>query len=205
MTYKIETLFPASVLTANINRSFTKEEMDVCLLNSSNTSYNQGLSYYSNNSTVLNTQLHDIRKIIEHYIGVYTENIMCVKDNIKFYITQSWFNYADKNTKQVTHRHPNSIISGVLYFQVKDNEDVIVFHKHDWDSKEILIVPKQYNYYNSDTWWIPVKTGDIVIFPSNLAHSVPPVTTETTRISLAFNVFAKGIFGDENFLTTLQL
>jgi uncharacterized protein (TIGR02466 family) len=205
MTYKIETLFPTSILTTNINRPFTKEELDVCSYHSNYKTHNQGLSYYSNNRTILDTELHDIRKIVEHYIGLYSENIMCVKDNIQFYITQSWFNYADKNTKQITHRHPNSILSGVVYFQAKDNEDMIMFHKHDWDSKQIMIVPKQYNYYNSDTWWLPVKTGDIVIFPSDLAHSVPSVTTETTRISLAFNVFAKGVFGDDSFLTTLHL
>jgi predicted 2-oxoglutarate/Fe(II)-dependent dioxygenase YbiX len=57
--------------------------------------------------------------------------------------------------------------------------------------------------YNSDTWWLGVKTYDIVLFPSNLTHSVDSVTSDETRISLAFNSFIKGVLGDKAELSEL--
>ena len=42
---------------------------------------------------------------------------------------------------------------------------------------------------------MPVKTGDIVLFPSNLMHSVPKTEHDHTRVSLAFNSFWEGELG----------
>jgi ectoine hydroxylase-related dioxygenase (phytanoyl-CoA dioxygenase family) len=64
---------------------------------------------------------------------------------------------------------------------------------------------KEWNSFNSSSWWFPVKTGDIVIFPSSLIHSVETKQGNNTRISLAFNVFIKGTIGINNSLTELHL
>jgi hypothetical protein len=42
---------------------------------------------------------------------------------------------------------------------------------------------------------IPVANKDIVLFPSNLNHSVPENVGTNTRISLAFNSFFEGSLG----------
>ncbi len=31
---------------------------------------------------------------------------------------------------------------------------------------------KDWNIWNSESWWFPVKTGDIILFPSSLTHMV---------------------------------
>ena len=45
--------------------------------------------------------------------------------------------------------------------------------------------------WNSESWWFPVKTGDVILFPSSLIHMVETKQGTNTRISLAFNVFIK--------------
>jgi predicted 2-oxoglutarate/Fe(II)-dependent dioxygenase YbiX len=57
---------------------------------------------------------------------------------------------------------------------------------------------------NSDSWWVNVGTGNIVVFPSNLTHNVENVVAEGIRISLAFNSYIKGTFGDNGALTELK-
>ena len=69
----------------------------------------------------------------------------------------------------------------------------------------IKLTSKEFNFYNSESWWIPVKTGDLVVFPSNFAHSVANTESKNTRISLSFNTFLKGIIGDPDTLTELVI
>jgi hypothetical protein len=64
---------------------------------------------------------------------------------------------------------------------------------------------KDWNLYNSETWWFTVKTGDIILFPSFLTHMVETKEEDNTRISLAFNVFIKGNIGNNKNLTELIL
>ena len=63
----------------------------------------------------------------------------------------------------------------------------------------------EYNTWNSLTWWIPVKSGDILLFPSYLNHSVETKQDNNLRISLAFNTFVKGNIGSREGLSELNL
>jgi hypothetical protein len=42
------------------------------------------------------------------------------------------------------------------------------------------------------------------MFPSSLTHGVENVVADDTRVSLAFNSFIKGTFGDKESLTELK-
>ena len=81
--------------------------------------------------------------------------------------------------------------------------DKIYFHNDQYH--QISIPTTNYNVYNSSSWWLPVETGKLMLFPSSLQHSVAPVTADDTRISLAFNTFPVGYVGDESSLTALYL
>ena len=63
----------------------------------------------------------------------------------------------------------------------------------------------QYNIWNSDTWFFPVQTGNLFIFPSSTIHQVETKKGDNTRISLAFNTFYKGEIGSNSGLTELIL
>ena len=45
----------------------------------------------------------------------------------------------------------------------------------------------------------------IIIFPSNLKHSVNKIIEDKTRISLSFNSFVKGRIGNKEDLTEVKL
>jgi predicted 2-oxoglutarate/Fe(II)-dependent dioxygenase YbiX len=57
----------------------------------------------------------------------------------------------------------------------------------------------------SQTWWFPLETGQLVMFPSSTTHQVDTKKGTNTRISLAFNTFYKGIVGSNGQLTELIL
>ena len=64
---------------------------------------------------------------------------------------------------------------------------------------------KEYNIWNSSSWWFPVETGQLVMFPSSTTHQVDTKKGNNTRISLAFNTFYKGVIGSNYGLTELIL
>jgi predicted 2-oxoglutarate/Fe(II)-dependent dioxygenase YbiX len=80
---------------------------------------------------------------------------------------------------------------------------MIKFYRNYYET--IKIQPKEYNIYNSKSWWLPVKTGQLILFPSSTTHSVEVKKGNNTRVSLAFNVFIKGTLGDNKDLTELFL
>ena len=53
---------------------------------------------------------------------------------------------------------------------------------------------------------LPMKRGELILFPSNLTHSVPVNQSDEERISLSFNSWTpKGNMGDIKSLTYLPL
>ena len=144
----------------------------------------------------------ELKKTINEHIKEYV-NIVYPNSNLDVYITQSWANYAEPNQYHHKHSHPNSFISGVFYVNAIKNEDMIKFYKDLPPTFQIN--HKQSNNYNSHDVAILVETGDLVLFPSNFTHNVPPTTSKETRISIAFNTFIKGNIGDEIASTALYL
>ena len=144
----------------------------------------------------------ELKKTINDHIKEYV-NILYPNTNIDVYITQSWANYTEPSQYHHKHSHPNSFISGVFYVNAIKNEDMIKFYK---DLPFVFqFNHNQPNNYNSGDVAILVETGDLVLFPSNFQHNVPPTTSKETRISISFNTFIRGNIGDENASTALYL
>jgi uncharacterized protein (TIGR02466 family) len=148
-------------------------------------------------------KLLNLRQFIEKSLHEYFMATFCPKNDAHLKITQSWLNWTKPGQFHHKHAHPNSLISGCYYVNAHKNSDKIFFYRDGY--QRIKFPPAEWNPYNSESWWYPVGTGDLVLFPSSLTHMVQPVEGEDTRISLAFNTFPIGVIGDENELTALQL
>jgi len=146
-------------------------------------------------------ELKDIKNFIVESVNKYCENILNTKQRLV--ITQSWFNKNPTGSKHHEHVHPNSIISGVMYFQIDQTLPPIQFSKSNQDG--VKLDPIKYNVLNSDTFLLPCKPGELILFPSNLRHSVPINTGMPDRISLSFNTFSIDVLGSEDSLTRLDI
>jgi uncharacterized protein (TIGR02466 family) len=108
------------------------------------------------------------------------------------------------------HTHPNSLISGVLYFgESEEKTPAIKFHNPIFGTNVSYISPKKIKdkrdkKYAMEFLSIDFEAGLLILFPSYLHHSVPLNKTDKTRCSLAFNVVPTIGFGDENNLTELK-
>ena len=133
----------------------------------------------------------------------YAYGIMCIKPCAVPFITQSWLNYTEPGQSHHKHAHPNSVISGVLYINADQNTDKIFFFRQIFEQIKPAI--RETNVFNSESWNAPVKTGQVVLFPSHLLHMVETKEGDNTRVSLAFNTFLKGVIGEEIDLAELKL
>ena len=194
-------LFPIPLGSAQLDREITQQEKDYIL--SLELSKNMGNYRSINTHVLLNPQMSGIREFISNSLGLFfTEIYQPLTTDIR--VTQSWVNISNPGEYHHKHFHPNSFISGVFYIQA-NSDDKIHFYN---EQQNTLIIPhKSYNLFNSETWWVDVKEGQLLLFPSKLQHMVSNVQAAENkqRISLSFNTFLVGTLGTEDTLTQLIL
>jgi len=200
----INGIFPTPIYMSKLDRKLNKKELDLIDKTKLDFYKNEG-NITSNNSYILNQKVFSSLKE-DLYLRVedYFNKVLSITDGVTPYITQSWLNYTETNQYHHKHEHPNSLVSGVFYVNCHEEFDKIKFFRKD-HYQAIKPEVKDWNLYNSETWWFTVKTGDIILFPSSLTHMVETKEGDNTRISLAFNVFIKGTIGNNKNLTELIL
>jgi uncharacterized protein (TIGR02466 family) len=198
MEIKVVSLFPTPVYFVHRDLSVAETEQEVEEVNDV---IKEGMHYNifnftSDNYYVFETKLKKLKVFCEEHIKNYVKNIINPKGKLDFYITQSWVNVTKKGEIHHKHHHSNSIISGVFYIKTVENDSICF---HDPKPNDVIRFDLEAcNGFNSDISSVIVNDWDLVLFPSQLEHSVEPdavAASSTNRISLAFNVFVRGPLG----------
>ena len=202
----INNIFPTPIYTTKIDRKFTKQELKFVNEQKKHCMSNTGNINTKDNYVLNRKEFKNIKKFLDKHCKNYLNTVICPKNNINLYITQSWLNYTEANQYHHKHAHPNSIISGVFYFNSDIKNDKILFSSSKgYEQIKPIIDETKYNIWNSETWFFPVETGNLFMFPSSTNHQVETKQGTNTRISLAFNTFYKGTVGSNKALTELIL
>jgi uncharacterized protein (TIGR02466 family) len=203
MKSTIDGIFPTPIYMSKLDRTLTPLELKF-VEKIKKKSYYNGQNTTSNSNYILNEKpFLDLKKELDLRVKDYFEKVLSSTDLVIPFITQSWLNYTETNQYHPKHSHSNSFVSGVFYINCHEELDKITFFNDGY--KTIKPEVKTWNLYNSESWWFPVKTGDIIMFPSSLNHMVEIKQGTNTRISLAFNVFVKGTIGDSKQLAEVVL
>jgi len=202
----IQSIFPTPIYTTKINRGFTKQELQFVKEQKKHCINNEGNINTKDNYILNRKEFKNIKKFLDKNCKEYLDTLICPKNNIELYITQSWLNYTEDNQYHHKHEHPNSVVSGVLYFDSDIKTDKILFTtSKTYEQIKPEIDKTKFNLWNSGSWFFPVETGNLFMFPSSTTHQVEIKKGSNTRISLAFNTFYKGTLGVNADLTELIL
>ena len=194
-------IFPTPVYMSKLDRDLTKKELSFIDKSKLDFYRNEG-NITSNDNYILNQKVFSkLKEDLDLRVKDYFHKVLSTTDAVTPFITQSWLNYTETKQYHHKHQHPNSLVSGVFYVNCHEELDKIKFFNDTY--KTIKPEIKDWNLYNSESWWFTVKTGDIILFPSSLTHMVENKEGTNTRISLAFNVFIKGTIGNNKSLTEL--
>jgi uncharacterized protein (TIGR02466 family) len=185
--FEIFPIFPVAVYRSNL-RPLTASELAIL---KNQPTYEQELGNNTSNVPYLLSEagLEDLGNEIQKHIDNYVKEIMRVSYEI--YITNSWINVTQPGEQHMIHTHANSILSGVFYISVNDSNPSISFNR--MNAPYLLhTMADDYNLFNSMEWNVPVEDNNIIIFPSTTYHYNKRNKSNNTRISIAFNTFARG-------------
>ena len=193
-------IFPTPILITKYEKDFSEEIKYV--ENLEYTSQKDNKNFKSKDSYLFK---HEPLKKIKNFCGEsltkYTEKILNSKQRLV--ITQCWTNRNPPGAKHHEHVHPNSIISGVFFFRIGGKLPPIQFAKSVQGAMKLD--PVKYNNITAETFLLPCTPGELLLFPSNLKHSVPINVSEETRYSMSFNTLCIDVLGSESSLTHLDI
>ena len=103
-------------------------------------------------------------------------------------IQNMWSVINSKNTFNIKHNHPNSLLSAAYYVKAKKNSGKITF----FDPKEIKVMYhppiKEFNEISCEAVKIEPEEGKLLLFPAYLQHAVEENLSNEDRIVISFNV-----------------
>ena len=151
----------------------------------------------------------DLKKEIENHCELFVRKYLKVKNNAKFYLLNSWCNIHGPNEYSQIHHHGNSLISGVYYPIFPKRSGNISFHIKDGVCtnifpQAIMMEYDEFTHINAGAYYIEVKEGTIVLFPSHLEHKVQENKSKQKRYSIAFNFYVRGKFGKEEYILEIK-
>lgn len=151
-------------------------------------------------------ELSNLKAFIDSQIYVYKNELLRMKDENEIYITQSWANNSKPDQFHPKHNHPNSIISGVMFFNENDGDGLppLRFHR-TIEMFPLAFVFNEINEFNSGGRWFEPIQGRLILFPSLLEHGVEKNKSSKVRITISFNTFVRGVIGDNVLLTEVNI
>ena len=203
MKFNVRNLFPIPLFELIFDEDLFKDEVDLIIskIQEDGVLHVNEKNLASEDSFILDEwNLPKIKQCIESSLKHFADDVLQYEYE-KLYITQSWVNVNLPGSSHHYHKHPNSILSGILYLNTGDECGDIVFHQPE--GYGIDLKPKiKFDENNILTWetvkFAP-KDNQLFIFPSNLYHSVSTNLNENVdRVSLSFNTFVSPLGSKEH-------
>lgn len=201
MSYRVHNLWPVPVYQTTIAGVDPITFEYLMNLEVSNFDEKNFTHFETPKRKILNSpQLKNLKKQIDHHIDYYVHELLGATRKQKWEITTSWLNKSMPGGWHDLHWHSNSMVSGVWYPKVPANSGAICFHKersHTNLWRDTLCIDfDNITEYNSEAAIMP-ELNTLLLFPSILNHSVLDNKSNDARYSLAFNVFPRGIIGED--------
>ena len=129
--------------------------------------------------------------ILHNFLIESLTNFPNIKKDVKFSIT-AWININGNGDFNLTHSHPTSNLSSVLWIKCPDNcgniEFVSPYHYCAFQEVDSYIDDFRNINNNHLAYWFPPVEGRMIVFPSHLQHLVNPNESQEDRVSVSFNI-----------------
>lgn len=199
---QVNQIFPTPVAFFDIETPLTKKELN--FIKKQEQRSNMGNTSSVDNYIIEKPELAKLKEFFLTSANRFFREIHSPDTEVSLRITQSWANYTSAGQYHHKHAHPNSLVSGVFYVETDPTKDRIYFYRTGYQQLKVKV--RDWNLFNSESWWFESKPGQLIMFPSGLEHMVQNTEPgSSTRISISFNTFLAGTVGDNLELTELLL
>lgn len=151
----------------------------------------KGNSHMSFKLNVLEDLLELKEEIIKN-VNIFFYDVFKYTESFK--IQTSWATKTLDNGFSHPHTHSLSFISGVYYPKGHKSFNIKFYKKNEysfWKMKN-----SEWNLFNSNEWTINVTDNLLILFFSDLKHSIETNNSSEIRYSIAFNVSPVGKLGN---------
>lgn len=128
-------------------------------------------------------EANKIEKLFKDEAELYLKELTAKQ--IDLILRQSWTTSTLKYQFQTPHEHSGNTVIGVYYVRTNEKSGDILLHDPRGAN---CFIPKFEDGLSGRSYHrITPKTGDLLLFPAYIVHSVEPNLSDETRISLAMN------------------
>ena len=126
-------------------------------------------------------------KIQEYILDCFQNMGWKTKDkNIR--IKEMWAIINKQENFNITHTHPNNILSSAYYVKAPKNCGDFIAENSNLAKRHLYPEIENKNELNADIAKIKVSEGDLLLFPAYLPHQVSKNESGEDRIVISFNV-----------------
>lgn len=204
MKNAIYPLFPSPLMVCAQKYEFTDAEKDY--ISELEMIDNNGNLMSKNDKVLDSKELSTLKLFIDEQVFNFKKNLLRIKDENEIYITQSWVNKSNTGQFHPKHKHPNSVISGVMFLDENSDWSLppIRFHRtQEMFSLEFSF--DELNEFNASCREFDPQRGMLILFSSLVEHDVERNTSAGVRTSLSFNTFVRGTVGGREQLTEVSI
>jgi uncharacterized protein (TIGR02466 family) len=140
--------------------------------------------------------LHTLPEFAEHWQSIWEDVIygccQLIDDRHEVLPASMWLNKNKPGDYNLSHKHYNVDLSGVLWLETPPNCGRIVFENEQDITRYNLIEKVDPDYQNASSFhhtvWFEPVAWNMIIFPADLRHSVERNRSDQDRLSLGFNL-----------------
>lgn len=178
-----------------------EEKKHILKLNYSKDNYENSPLISKNIFLFKNKKFKRIKETLFKYVNQYKNEILKIDNDLR--VVHSWATIND-NTNHEQHAHKNSFISCVFYVENEGNNKLMFsVEKSTLQKCHYLDYKiKEYNWFNSTTYTVDIKKGDLIIFLSDLSHQS---INKGKKIMIGSNYFLTGKIGEKKYYTYLKI
>ena len=136
-----------------------------------------------------------LKEYVLQHISCFIHDGLKIKKHNEFYITQSWINVNNTGSGHHTHRHYNSLVSGIFYVLGDLCPTTFINSNHGPLGLMFGFSVEEYNALNAGIRAVENTPNTLILFPSGMDHYVETNEANKTRISIGFNSFVSGLIG----------
>lgn len=134
------------------------------------------------------SDVEQLKQVIKNNAFKYLETIGYDVSRFDLKVPNLWLNEMQSGSTNPPHQHYGYNLSGTYYVDIPENSGDILFVNPVSTNSCPGDFIQTYTPFNSATWSISPKEGDMFFWRSDLTHSVPAVKFDGIRRSMAFDV-----------------
>jgi hypothetical protein len=190
-------IFPEAVIyktIINIDNNEIINYLKNLKFNLTENSLNNECNCYISENLNIFKDLDVLKNKIKENVDYYLYEMFKYKMNYGF--LNSWSTRTGKNGFSQKHSHHNTFMTGV-YYPIGNKSFKINFHKKPdifWDIQTEIS-----NIFNGDKITLTIdQNNTLILFRSNIEHSIETNESDIMRYSIAFNINPKGYIGSND-------